>query len=317
VAIYWDSEGKYFTGTIKRFKPTRKRPYYVKYDDGDREWINFIKERYYIVDEGKEPASAVTEPESVTVEEDTLGSKQIGNVEDDWVTAGMIKHDSDSDTDEEEVTQWAVRMLGIPHPPIVKSVADSQTIHEMSIQPSKVEIRDQGMYHSSSNYDIPMSISEKVKLGRRNRSTSFAELDVVPLKKQSKQSRKMPSSKLKAETDVEILEAEAKLRKQQARPLTASEIRSILGEDCLDSVSSSWVRRSVRQPSKSSLTAPKVKELLQKLVCNDSDMIILKMKKYCSDLDTPSIVIDAVLDALEDNTNCEALYIQVLYIFLS
>jgi hypothetical protein len=79
----------------------------------------------------------------------------------------------------------------------------------------------------------------------------------------------------------------------------------------VDSASTSWVRRSVRQPSKSSLTAPRVKELLEKLVCNDSDMIVLKMKKYCSDLDTPSIVIDAVLDALEDNTNCEALYIQV------
>ena len=34
------------------------------------------------------------------------------------------------------------------------------------------------------------------------------------------------------------------------------------------------------------------------------------MKKYCSDPATPSIVLDTILDALEENTNCEALYIQ-------
>lgn len=106
-------------------------------------------------------------------------------------------------------------------------------------------------------------------------------------------------------------EAEAKRKKEQSRPLTSAEIKSILENDTCEMASSSWVRRSVRQPSKSSLAAPRVKQLLEKLLANDSDMIVLKMKKYCSDLDTPTIVIDAVLDALEENTNCEALYIQV------
>jgi hypothetical protein len=39
-------------------------------------------------------------------------------------------------------------------------------------------------------------------------------------------------------------------------------------------------------------------------------MVVLKMKKYISDSSTPCAVIDVALDALEDNTNCQALYIQ-------
>jgi len=106
-------------------------------------------------------------------------------------------------------------------------------------------------------------------------------------------------------------EAETKRRKEEKRPLTAEEISAVLGEDCLEPCSTSWVRRSVRQPSKSSLNAPLVKSLLEKLRVNDSDMVVLKMKKYCSDPNTPQLVIDAVLDALEENQNCESLYIQV------
>lgn len=105
-------------------------------------------------------------------------------------------------------------------------------------------------------------------------------------------------------------EEETKRRKEEARPLTAEQIKAIQ-EDCLASCSTSWVRRSVRQPSKSALNAPLVKSLLEKLRSNDSDMVVLKMKKYCSDSDTPQLVIDAVLDALEENQNCESLYIQV------
>eukprot|EP00957_Ditylum_brightwellii_P014218 1071184-Ditylum_brightwellii.AAC.1 len=43
---------------------------------------------------------------------------------------------------------------------------------------------------------------------------------------------------------------------------------------------------------------------------NDDDMVVLKLKKYLNDPDTPCVVIDAALTALERNTNCEALYIQ-------
>jgi hypothetical protein len=67
----------------------------------------------------------------------------------------------------------------------------------------------------------------------------------------------------------------------------------------------------MRQPSKAALHSTQTRALLDKLRNNDSDMVVLKMKKYINDPDTPQVVIDAVLDALEENTNCEALFIQV------
>ena len=97
------------------------------------------------------------------------------------------------------------------------------------------------------------------------------------------------------------------------KPLTDEEVRKILGEDstAFGANNNSWVRRSSRQPSKSQLNAPGVKDLIDKLRNNDSDMVVLKLKKYINDSDIAPIVMDATLDALEENTNCQALYIQV------
>ncbi|KAL7555812.1 hypothetical protein ACA910_002276 [Epithemia clementina (nom. ined.)] len=103
---------------------------------------------------------------------------------------------------------------------------------------------------------------------------------------------------------------EARRRKEEARPLSPSEILAILGEDSPCAGSSNWVRRSARMPSRAALMAPNTQVLLHKLCSSDDDMVVLKMKKYVSDPATPSVVIDAVLDALEENTNCESLYIQ-------
>eukprot|EP00591_Stephanopyxis_turris_P016439 CAMPEP_0195537142 /NCGR_PEP_ID=MMETSP0794_2-20130614/47425_1 /TAXON_ID=515487 /ORGANISM="Stephanopyxis turris, Strain CCMP 815" /LENGTH=377 /DNA_ID=CAMNT_0040670789 /DNA_START=358 /DNA_END=1491 /DNA_ORIENTATION=+ len=71
-----------------------------------------------------------------------------------------------------------------------------------------------------------------------------------------------------------------------------------------------WVRRSVREPNKSIVNAPVVINLCAKLRCNDPDMVVLKMKKYIAGMDTPAAVIDKILDALSENQNCQALYIQ-------
>jgi len=172
-----------------------------------------------------------------------------------------------------------------------------------------------------------MRISEKVKLlarRKRSNSTTANSPSAAAASPAVKSRKKSPSKKvritMRAKAQAEAaaaMDQEAKRKKEQARPLTADEIRAILGEDCLDPCSTSWVRRSVRQPSKSALSAPQVKSLLEKLPANDSDMVVLKMKKYCNDPDTPQIVIDAVLDALEENQNCELLYIQVRPIIAS
>jgi len=107
---------------------------------------------------------------------------------------------------------------------------------------------------------------------------------------------------------------ESKRKAELARPLTNRQIKAILGDEDRNSVSisstSHWVRRSVRQPSRHVLKSPQVKNLLKRLRSNHEDMVVLKMKKYISDPAAPSIVIDVALEALEKNTNCEALYIQ-------
>ena len=99
--------------------------------------------------------------------------------------------------------------------------------------------------------------------------------------------------------------------KEQA--LTESEIRRILQQDssALGNDNSTWVRRSSRQPSKNLMNSASVKDLLNRLQCNDSDMVVLKMKRYLNDPNVPPLVMNAALDALEENSNCQALYIQV------
>jgi len=94
------------------------------------------------------------------------------------------------------------------------------------------------------------------------------------------------------------------------RPLTAAEIRAILGEDADIGTDNNWVRRSTRQPSRSAITAPNVRAVVGKLEMNDPEMVVLKSKKYLPDSDTPSVIVDALLDALERNANCQALYVQ-------
>jgi hypothetical protein len=105
---------------------------------------------------------------------------------------------------------------------------------------------------------------------------------------------------------------EERRKREEAKLLTAEQIRAILGED--DSANTDgrhWVRRSVRQPSKALLNSKPVRMLIDKLKMNDREMVVLKMKKYINDPNAPSAVLDAALNAMEENTNCEALYIQV------
>ena len=94
---------------------------------------------------------------------------------------------------------------------------------------------------------------------------------------------------------------------------TEAEIRKILREDMttFGECNCNWVRRSSRQPSKSQLNSASVRDLLDKLKSNDSDMVVLKLKKYLNDPDIAPVIMNAALDALEENSNCQALYIQV------
>jgi len=104
---------------------------------------------------------------------------------------------------------------------------------------------------------------------------------------------------------------EEKRKRVESKPLTRKEIRVILrNDDSSRSNQNDWVRRSRRQPSKALLKSKDVRMLIRKLKTNDLDMRVLKMKKYINDPNIPSAVLNAALNAMEENTNCEALYIQ-------
>lgn len=348
VAIYWDGEQEYFKATIKKHDASRAKPFFVRYDDGDREWTSLENERFRILKTSdtkkrkEAPGDAMNTKHQDASREDRPSSDreyekphlQQGQLKDksdvemkstpgsgcdgvaprddkenlqtkvketkilceegDWITVDAMKRSgSDSDTDEEELTYWAHKMLGAPLP--------------VTRKPQEDKVRNEHEEKAVDDEfwgDAVMSISEKVKLGRHRNSVSVSSpSNDKPLKKKKcKRTRKKQK-----EENLEVS------RKQQAKPLTSAEIQAILKQDCSNETSgcSTWVRRSMRQPSRSALDSPRVKDLIHKLSSNDPDMVVLKMKKYCSDLDTPQIVIDAVLDALEENRNCEALYIQV------
>jgi len=185
---------------------------------------------------------------------------------------------SDSDTDDEEIWEWAEKVFGVTPPGLSK-------LREERERPS--DQRGTVIYQKAS-------APTKVGCGLKN-----------PV------STKPRKTKEQIEEEQRHTLEESKRKKEEAKPLTAAQIRAILGEELDVAPSSHWVRRSSRQPSKAALNSPGVRALLEKLRGNDTDMVVLKMKKYINDPDAPHTVIDAALDALEENSNCEALYIQV------
>ena len=70
-------------------------------------------------------------------------------------------------------------------------------------------------------------------------------------------------------------------------------------------------RRSSRDISAAHLHRTDVKRLLSKICANDDDTIVLKVKDHLL-ADVHSVVVDAIIAALESNTVCQALYLQNL-----
>eukprot|EP00903_Cladosiphon_okamuranus_P014773 g13688.t1 len=70
-----------------------------------------------------------------------------------------------------------------------------------------------------------------------------------------------------------------------------------------------WVRRSVRAAGSSALDCPHVVKLLEQIRADDPEVEVLKLHHYLGP-DVNTAVIDAVLEALMVNGNCQALYIQ-------
>lgn len=226
----------------------------------------------------------------------------------------------DSDTDDEEVMMWASKMFGVPFRPGDSSSSGLPDVEEEPSPSKKLRLKLKLQRTETQPEGVMKDVerprkkkkTKKQKRKRIDEGSETADKDevVLPLKKRKGKLKKRDSTELDLSTyeDTE----EDRMRKESAKPLTADQIKAILGEDDFAAPEgSNWVRRSVRQPSKALLNAKPLRLLVEKLKNDDPDVVVLKMKKFINDPNAPSVVLDAALDALEENTNCQSLYIQV------
>lgn len=194
---------------------------------------------------------------------------------------------------------------GVPPPSpsdaIPTTLEEKKRVYKKAKKAMKIKMRSekqQTTQTSSTERPIKLKARGRPKLNQKSYLKKEPELTVEEKELDAEQER--------------IEREEEKRIRNEAKPLTAAQIRAILGEDEFqDSGSTNWVRRSVRQPSLALLNSKPLKALVSGLKNNSPDMVVLKMKKYINDPDAPSCVLDAALEALEENTNCEALYFQV------
>jgi hypothetical protein len=252
-------------------------------------------------------------------------SFQAEQEDDDSRTDHGCSSSDDSDTDDEEVMMWASKMFGVPFrsPSSSKTEDASNKPTEMPSPSKNLKLKLELPQAEDCRMELPsaMKTPQKKKMKQRNRSLEDKILveDVVVKKRKRGRPKKKKVIEMKAVKEISKEETkkqteEERMKKESAKPLTAEQIKAILGEDDFPaSGSTNWVRRSVRQPSKDLLNSKGLKRLVDKLKNNDPDIVVLKMKKFINDSNAPEVVLDAVLDALEENTNCESLYIQVSF----
>ena len=53
VSVYWPGEEKFFKATVTKERQGKRR-FYIEYDDGDEEWVDFTEERYRILSRSTE-----------------------------------------------------------------------------------------------------------------------------------------------------------------------------------------------------------------------------------------------------------------------
>jgi hypothetical protein len=63
VAVWWPEDQKYYNGTVSK-KRIGEMPFFLEYDDGEEEWINFINHRFRLLRDGKRRNKILVEVDS-------------------------------------------------------------------------------------------------------------------------------------------------------------------------------------------------------------------------------------------------------------
>jgi hypothetical protein len=271
--------------------------------------------------------------DSPGVFERTEASQKVwaGNDNDDDDDCTSSGSDGDSDTDDEEIMNWAATMFGTAKKLAKTTTTTTETVQvEKVMSPPKVPTLHLRLSPEKKVVKATFrdTLVKELKVKKTEQKLSHPEAGNHRLKVRGKKKKKRKHQQassddyeLKEPDDEAALEKarlraeELKRKKETAKPLTAAQIRAIVAEDDAGQDAAAggqkWVRRSVRQPSWGMLNSANMQSFVAKLRANDSEMVVLKMKKYVNDPNAPPAVLDVALDALEENSNCEALYIQV------
>jgi hypothetical protein len=250
----------------------------------------------------------------------------------------------ESDTDEEEIMMWAHKMFGCPLRPPSSRQEEEEQQQQQQHTSDHAKSHGLGPMHMppppqttmpqfQSNADAEARARRKKAKKERRRALEDPHDDpydegrigeperLIARKKKKKQPFVLPPIEEceKFDPEQEQLNMEEERKKRElAKPLTMKQIKEILGEDDFrEPCQGNWVRRSVRRPCKSLLNSKPVRSLVRRLKASHREMVVLKMKKYINDPAAPHVVLDASLDALEENKNCEVLFIQVRDIFVA
>jgi len=224
---------------------------------------------------------------------------------------------SDSDSEDEDMMAWAAKMLQAKQRNIQGNEKEPPMHSAANPMDPDTDVPSPAVGSKSSP-----QMTQKKRKKRKKKEKSPSD----PAEKKRRSPKPKKPKKTKDQKKLEMLEHMYASSDDEAgglnadgmpsgpptaeRALTDAEVRAILGDDFSAGGGGNYVRRSTRQPSRSVLDHKSLRALISKLENNDRDMAVLKMKKYLPDPDTKPIAIDAVLSALEKNTNCQALYIQ-------
>ena len=250
----------------------------------------------------KVPASVKTEPAGATGDD---RKTRVLVFSSDSESSDSDTSSSDSDSNDEDMMAWAAKML---------QAKQRNTQHDDGEAPTPSAANPM-----DPDTDVPsLTLGSKTeKQKKKRKKKEICSSDPTEKRRSSKPKKTKDQKKLEmlenmyaGSDDGPNADGTSSGPPTSERALTDAEVRAILGDDLNAGGGGNYVRRSTRQPSRSILDHKSVRALISRLENNDRDMAVLKMKKYLPDPDTKPIAIDALLNSLEKNTNCQALYVQ-------
>ncbi|CAB9499630.1 TUDOR [Seminavis robusta] len=93
VSVYWGGDQEYYPGTVTKERSYRKKKFFLEYDDGESEWIDFHRNKFHILTPPKNLEIVVTSPKAD--ENDAVDDED--DSDDD--SAPIRRRSSDDDTD--------------------------------------------------------------------------------------------------------------------------------------------------------------------------------------------------------------------------